>query len=96
MSFKSVSTFHNHAIDQLTAKLAQQQDLCSSVQRVLPEALATHIVHCVAHDTTLMVYTDAAVWSSQLRFYKEAMLASVASRTKPTLTQVTIRLLSQK
>ena len=96
MSFKSVDTFHNYAIDQLTAKLTQQQDLLSTIQRVLPEDLAAHVVHCVAHNTTLMVYSDAAVWSSQLRFHKVAMLAAAATQTAPALTNVQIRLISQK
>ncbi len=96
MSFKPISTFHNHAIDQLTAKLTQQQDLLSLIQRVLPDELAAHTVHCVAHNTTLMVYTTSAVWSSQLRFHKAAMLAAVATHTMPTLTSVQIRLISQQ
>ena len=96
MSFKSVDTFHNYALDQLTAKLTQQQDLLSSIQRVLPEDLATHALHCVAHNTTLMVYTDLAVWSSQLRFHKAAMLEAAATSTNPVLTNIQIRLISQK
>ena len=96
MSFKSIDTFHNYAIDQLTAKLSQQHDLLSIIQRVLPDELATHALHCVAHNTTLMIYTDSAVWSSQLRFHKAAMLAAAATHTTPALTNVQIRLISQK
>jgi hypothetical protein len=43
-----------------------------------------------------MVYTDLAVWSSQLRFHKAAMLEAAATFTNPVLTNIQIRLISQK
>ena len=82
MSFKPVSEFHNRAIDKLVTQIDQQKDLLSVVKSVLPENLAQHTLHCVIHDATLLIYTDAAVWSSQLRFYQAAILAIVEKSEK--------------
>jgi hypothetical protein len=80
--FKSVSDFHNHTLDKLVTQMDQQKDLLSVVKSVLPETLSEHTLHCVIHDATLLIYTDAAVWSSQLRFYQAGILAVLENRVK--------------
>jgi hypothetical protein len=75
--FKSALEFHNQTIDKLVTRIDEQKDLLSVVKSVLPENLAKHALHCVIHDSALLIYTDAAVWSSQLRFYQAAILAVV-------------------
>jgi hypothetical protein len=87
--FKSVLDFHNQTLDKLVSRIDEQKDLLSIVKSALPETLAAHTLHCVIHDATLLVYTDAAVWSSQLRFYQSAILAVIENRVK----RVQIRLL---
>ncbi len=80
--FKSALEFHNQTIDKLVTRIDEQKDLLSMVKNVLPENLAVHTLHCVIHDATLIIYTDAAVWSSQLRFYQTAILAIVENGVK--------------
>jgi hypothetical protein len=93
MSFKSISEFHNRTIDKLVLQAEQQKDLLSLVKDVLPEELATQTLHCVVHGNTLFVYTSAAVWASQLRFYQGAILKNVSPHVRIPLAQVKIRLL---
>ncbi len=92
MSFKPVLDFHNQTIDKLTTRIAQQKDLLSVVRDVLPTNLAEHTLHCVVHDTTLLIYTDAAIWSSQLRFHSTTILAIIAPLVSQTIKRVEIRL----
>ncbi len=80
--FKSALEFHNQTLDKLVTKIDQQKDLLAVVKSVLPENLAEHTLHCVIHDSTLLIYTDAAVWSSQLRFYQTAILTIVEKDVK--------------
>jgi hypothetical protein len=80
--FKSALEFHNQTLDKLVTRLDEQKDLLSMVKSVLPENLAEHTLHCVIHDSTLLIYTDAAVWSSQLRFYQNTILAIVEQGVK--------------
>ena len=67
----------------------------SSVKSALPENLAEHTLHCVIHDATLLIYTDAAVWSSQLRFYQTKILDIVALQMKHPVQRVQIRLVGK-
>lgn len=93
MSFKPVLAFHNRTIDKLVTQVTQQKDLLSVVQSVLPPNLAKHTLHCVVHDATLLLYTDAAVWSSQLRFYSTVILAAISPVVSQIVKRVEIRLL---
>lgn len=95
MSFKAVLEFHNRSIDKLFSQVEQQKDLLSVVKSVLPDDLAEHTVHCVTHDTTLLLYTDAAVWSSQLRFYNTAILNVIAPLFSNPIQRITTRLIRQ-
>jgi hypothetical protein len=92
MSFKNALDFHNRSLDKLVMQVDLQKDLLSIVQSVLPENLAAHTLHCVIHDTTLLIYTDAAVWSSQLRFYQNQILEVTAQQLQKNLQRVQIRL----
>jgi hypothetical protein len=89
MSFKAVLEFHNQAIDKMLMQVEQQKILLALVKNVLPENLAKHTLYCVIHDTTLLIYTDLAVWSSQLRFYETTILAAVGQSIK----RIQVRLL---
>lgn len=95
MSFKSALDFHNRTLDKLVTQVDQQKDLVSVVKSALPENLAEHTLHCVIHDATLLIYTDAAVWSSQLRFYQTKILDVVALQMRHPVLRVQIRLISK-
>jgi hypothetical protein len=91
--FKSALEFHNRAIDKLVTRVEQQKDLLTVVQRVLPENLAEHTLHCMVHKATLLIYTDAAVWSSQLRFYQAAILTAISSLIQTPVKRIQTRLI---
>lgn len=92
MSFKPALEFHNQTLDKLVSQIEQQKDLLSIVQSVLPVELANQIVCCVVHEETLFIYTTAAVWSSQLRFYQVAILNIVIKHEYEMIKRVQIRL----
>ncbi len=92
MSFKPILEFHNQAIDKLVTRIEQQKDLLSIVQRVLPANLAEHLLHCVLHDTTLLLYTDASVWASQLRFYSPTVLTAITPSVLQPVNRIEIRI----
>ncbi|MDD5227862.1 MAG: DciA family protein [Methylococcales bacterium] len=92
MSFKAIVEFHNQSIDKLRIQVEQQKDMLMVVRNVLPETLAGHALHCVIHDAMLLIYTDAAVWSSQLRFYQTEILTAISPFAKTPVKHVQIRL----
>jgi hypothetical protein len=93
--FKSTLEFHNRAIDKLVSRVEQQKDLLSVVKSVLPENLVEHTLHCVIHEMTLVIYSDAAVWSSQLRFYQAAILNAVSPLVEMPVKRIQIRLIKR-
>lgn len=95
MSFKSALEFHNRTIDKLVTQVEQQQDLLLLVKSALPENLAEHTLYCVIHDSTLVIYTDAAVWSSQLRFYQTVLLEIASSFVQIPVKRVQVRLVKR-
>lgn len=92
MSFKPISEFHGYTLDKLVLEIEKQKDLLSTVKSALPEHLSEHILHCVIHDKTLLIYSDAAVWASQLRFYQVVILDVTSSFIGLPITRVQIRL----
>ncbi len=93
--FKSVLEFHNQTIDKLVSEIDQQNNLLALVKGALPKTLAENTLHCVVHGTTLLIYTNAAVWSSQLRFYEMAILDAISLFVISPVKRVQIRLVKQ-
>jgi hypothetical protein len=63
------------------SQIEQQQRIVQRIQAVLPEALSKQVRHGLIRDKKLLVYTDSAVWASQLRFYNSAILAAIVPLT---------------
>lgn len=92
MSFKPISEFHSQTLDKLFLQVEKQKDLLSIVKNALPEHLSERILNCVIHDETLLIYSDAAIWASQLRFYQSAILEATSSFIDFPITRVKVRL----
>jgi hypothetical protein len=65
------------------SQIEQQQRILQMIRRVLPDNLARQIKHCLIKERKLLIYTDSAVWATQLRFYNTTILASVTKNTSP-------------
>jgi len=63
---------------------------------VLPEALAKQARHCLIRDKKLLIYTDSAVWASQLRFYNSAILAAIMPLKRTPVEILQIKILTAK
>lgn len=84
-SFKSISSLQNRVLSQLQHKINAQQQLTQHVKSLLPESLAKQVLHCVLKDNTLILYTPAAIWASQLRFYSQVIIGGAQERHTTTL-----------
>jgi hypothetical protein len=78
------------------SQIEQQQRLLQRIRAVLPEALAKQALHCLIRDKKLLVYTDSAVWASQLRFYNSAILAAIMPLTRTPVEILQIKILTAK
>ena len=95
-SFKVSLSFQNRTMAYFYSQIEQQQRILQRIQAVLPEALAKQARHCLIRDKKLLVYTDSAVWASQLRFHNSAILAAIMPQTRTPVEILQIKILTAK
>ena len=93
-SFKVSLSFQNRTMAYFYGQIQQQQRILQRIQSVLPKALAKEARHCLVRDKKLLIYTDSAVWASQLRFYNNAILAAIAPLTRTPVEIMQIKIIS--
>lgn len=80
-NFKSALSYDQKIMTGYKYKLAIHAKVLQAIQQVLPEELASHVLYCTITGKKISLYTNSAVWSSQLRFYKQVILkAAVDSK----------------
>ncbi len=62
------------AIQKLLAESQEQQVLLRQVQSQLPTPLNKHCIATVIKGCRLLIYTDASIWASRLRFSSRNLL----------------------
>jgi hypothetical protein len=91
---KQILAYPNKTIAQLCLRVKQQLALLEEVKAVLPKDLANHALHCVHNNKKLLVYTDSAIWASQLRFYGNAMLSAIEPAVSAPLSTLQVKVVS--
>jgi hypothetical protein len=79
----------------LHSQIEQQQRILKQIKAVLPDNLAKQTKHCLIKDHNLLVYTDSAIWASQLRFYNSAILASIQTLVKSPIDNLQIKIITR-
>lgn len=78
-----------------SSQLLQQQQLLVLVKSVLPVDLADHAQYCVISGNKVLIYTDNAIWASQLRFHNSTLLEIISDRDRyEHINQLQIRILA--
>lgn len=92
--FKPANRYQNSVMDFYHKKIHEQQQLLQKIHTTLPKHLAEHVLHCVISGKKILIYTDATVWSSQLRFYQTTILNGL-SQTQFKVELLQVRLIPQ-
>jgi len=93
--FKKSLAFPNRTMVYLHSQIEQQQRILKQIKTVLPDNLAKQTKHCLIKDHKLLVYTDSAIWASQLRFYNSAILTSIQTLVKSPIDNLQIKIISR-
>jgi len=93
-SFKTPQYWQSRTIAHIRSQIEQQQRLLQRVQSSLPEELKKQVKYALLKDKKLLIYTDSAVWASQLRFFNQAILASIAPLTRETIGIVQVKVMT--
>jgi hypothetical protein len=96
MAFKLAQSFQNRTLALFHSRLDQQQLLLRRIRNQLPQSLSLHVQHCVVNEKTLLLYTDSAVWASQLRFLKQEILQAASKALNHPLEKLQIRILADQ
>ena len=72
--FKSALGYEGKIFATYKYQLEIQNELLNAVKSALPSHLSSHALYCVASGKKVIIYTDSANWSSQLRFYHQDIL----------------------
>ncbi len=70
-----------------------QKVLLKTIKSSLPENLSKHALYCVLSGKKVSLYTDSAVWSSQLRFYHQSILQSLLNSERGTIEVLQIKII---
>jgi hypothetical protein len=90
-TFKTPLSYENQTIAYFRGCMGQQKRLLKTIQAVLPPHLVEHIHCCLLKGNKLLVYTDSAVWASQLRFYNAALVS-----IEPSVLTVQIKVITEQ
>ena len=93
--FKKSLALPNRTMVYLYSQIEQQQRILKQIKAVLPDNLAKQTKHCLIKDHNLLVYTDSAIWASQLRFYNSAILTSIQTLVKSPIDNLQIKIITR-
>ncbi|MBK8814793.1 MAG: DUF721 domain-containing protein [Methylococcaceae bacterium] len=63
--------------NQLCLHINHQLAILNRARTALPSHLADHALHAVLKNNKLIIYTDSALWASQLRFFCPVIKESI-------------------
>ncbi len=93
--FKPVLNYDQKIIASYQYQIDIQSKLLQRIKSILPNHLAIHVLYSVASEKKLSLYTDSAVWSSQLRFYHQTILQTVSDYNHGYFETVQFKIIPQ-
>ncbi len=95
-AFKSTLSFDGKVFSQYKYQIKTQAQLLKKIKTALPEHLSEHALYCVLTNKKISLYTDSAIWSSQLRFYHQSILQSLLKSHSGIIETLQIKIIPQK
>ena len=92
-NFKTALDFEVRPLVKCLEKIAEQKQLLQFVRMALPISIAEHATHCVVNEARLLVYTDSAVWASQIRFYQEAIISKMHAKGWAKISRIQVKII---
>jgi len=90
--FKSALAFDARQLLIVQEIIASQKALLAVVRTALPMEIAQHVQHCVHSGNRLLIYTEAASWASQIRFFHADILNKIAQSGQENISSVRVKI----
>lgn len=94
LPFKDSLSYSNKTMAFYYQQINNQQLLLKNIKDVLPKNLAEQARHCVIKEKKLLIYTESAIWASQLRFYEHMILSAINPLTKTRIENMQTKVLT--
>lgn len=93
-NFKSALDYPNRITTLLFAKLENHAAIRKIVRSLLPDNLSAHLSDCIIKENKLLLYTESAVWASQLRFYSPMIQKIASAQLAVTIDSLQVKVLA--
>lgn len=91
--FKPTLSYEGSILSGYKQQINLQNKLLATIKASVPDRLACHILYCAFSEQKVSLYTDSAIWSSQLRFYHQAILNTLLSSNVGSFQSLQIKVL---
>ncbi|MFW5444411.1 MAG: DciA family protein [Methylococcaceae bacterium] len=91
--FHSALSYEGKVLAGYKNQIETQQALLKTIKLVLPKNLSSHALYCVVSGKKVSLYTDSAVWSSQLRFYHQTILHALTASNQGNFNLLKIKII---
>lgn len=95
-AFKSALGYEGKIFTLYKYQIETQAKLLQKIKATLPDNLSEHVLYCVLSNKKLSLYTDSAIWSSQLRFYHQTILQALLKTHSGVIETLQIKIIPQK
>ena len=95
LDFTATPGSSNRPLAICLEKIAHQQQLLQVVRQVLPTNMAEHALHCVMSGARLLIYTNSAVWASQIRFFQGDILNKLQAAAQLKITRIQVKVMQE-
>ncbi len=92
-SFRSTLDYGGKVFTLYKYQIETQAKLLKKIKCLLPEHLSSHALYCVLSNKKVSLYTDSAIWSSQLRFYHQAILQGLQGTHEGVVESLQIKVI---
>lgn len=90
--FKSALDFEARQLAVCLEIIEEQKALLAIIKAALPIEIANYVQHCVRSGNRLLIYTEAASWASQIRFFHRAILNKIAESGQQNVVGLQVRI----
>jgi hypothetical protein len=90
--FKSALDFEARQLAGCLEIIEEQKALLAIIKAALPIEIANYVQHCVRSGNRLLIYTEAASWASQIRFFHRDILNKIAESGQQNVVGLQVRI----
>jgi hypothetical protein len=93
--FIPVQKYKDKILTSYLYRMSIHSELLKTIKSVLPAPLSSHAIHCITSDRKVILFTDSAIWSSQLRFHHQAILRAILKAKQGDFEMMKIKIIPE-